>query len=289
MIRQVHLYKRILVFFLTTFLLIALALTGLYKKPTQWIGSLVGELIYTIQEGTLTTVSAFRGFFPRSLFSGGLDKENALLKKEIEQLHGEINRLKEEEARALRLSRLLAFTQASPLKFIAANVIGRETGPWLNTLMIDKGTSSGISVYMGVVTPRGVVGRVIKTFSRGAQVLLMTDANSAIAGMVQRTRDEGMVHGIGRDSARLKYLPRVSEVAEGDLLITSGLEGSFPKGLLIGRVQKIQRQGTGFFLDVTVTPEIAFSKLEEVLVLASLRETPQETTGSTTVTTLPTN
>jgi rod shape-determining protein MreC len=275
-IRQSHFYKRLLVILVPLGFLVFFALTGLYKGPLQWIGSFSSGLVYGVQKGVYATVSGISGFFYRYINVAGLERENIYLKREVDRLYGEVNRLQEQESQIKRLTKLLEFREASPETFIAANVIGRETGPWMETLMIDKGTLDGVEPYMGVVTPRGVVGKVIKTFRHGAQVLLLTDVNSAIAAIVQRTRDEGIVHGAGMGKARLKYLSPVAEIAAGDLLVTSGLEGSFSKGVLIGRVNKVQRQGNDFFLDITVTPEMLLSKLEEVLVLTSLQNTIDE-------------
>jgi len=245
---------------------------GIYKKPIQWVESLVGGGIYAVQEGTYSVVSGVKGVFTHYFFLVGLSDENPQLKKEIERLSGEINRLKEKEALADRLQRMLNFKERSPLTLIAANVIGRETGPWFQTFMINKGQDEGILVDMGVIVPTGIVGKVVKSFPHNAQVLLMTDTNSAIAAIVQRTREEGIVQGMGGNLVRLKYLPRVAEVLEGDILITSGLEGSFPKGLPMGRIKKVEKPEDSFFLNITLTPEISFSKLEEVLVV-SLKET----------------
>ncbi len=274
--RQVNIYKRLLVILFPLGMLIVIALTGLYKRPIQWVGSAVSGLVYTVQSGTHITVSGIGGFLNRYLNITAIDNENIRLKKQVDQLYGEIARLKEQEASAKRFAQLFEFKETSPETFIVANVIGRETGPWMETIMIDKGAEDGIAPYMGVITPRGVVGKVIKVSAHGSQVLLLTDAKSAIAAIDQRTREEGIVHGISLGKARLKYLSPVAEVAEGDLLVTSGLEGSFSKGLLIGKVEKVQRLGDDFFLDITIRPEISSHNLEEVLVLTTPQNSVDE-------------
>jgi len=253
-------------------LVIFFVVIGIYKKPIQWVESLVGGVIYSVQEGTYSVVSGISGIFTHYFFLVGLSDENPKLKKEVERLEGEVNRLKEKEALAVRLHRLLNFKEESPLTLIAASIIGRETGPWFQTFMINKGSDEGVFVDMGVIVPTGVVGKVIKTFPHNAQVLLITDTNSAIAAIVQRTREEGIVQGLGGNGARLKYLPHVAEVLEGDVLITSGLEGSFAKGLPIGKIKKVEKQEDSFFLNITLTPAVSFSKLEEVLVVSLQKE-----------------
>ena len=272
MIRKNNLYRRLLIYLLPIGLLLFLVFSRLYKVPLQWFEMVTTGVIYSVQEGTHSVTTGIGNTFSHYFFLVGLHDENALLKKEVDKLHGEVHRLQEEESRAQRLRKVLQFKQAAPWNLIAAEVIGRGADAWSNTLMINKGIQEGVRVGQGVITPRGVVGKVVKTFSHHAQVLLMTDAKSAIAAIVQRTREEGIVHGLGNGGAQMKYLPPVAKVAEGDVLITSGMEGSFTKGLRMGRIKKIQVLDDDFFLKVTVTPEISFSKLEEVLVV-TLQET----------------
>jgi len=268
MIRQDSLYKRLLIYLLPAGLFIFFFFSGLYKFPLQWMERLTVSVVYTLQNGTRAVTGGIGGFFSHYFFLVGLHDENTRLKKEVEALHGEVYRLQEEGARAKRLREVLRFKKASPLKLIAAEVIGRATHAGSNTLMISKGTQEGIVVNQGVITPRGVVGKVVKVFPHNAQVLLMTDTKSAIAAIVQRTREEGIVHGLGGgNGAHVKYLPLAAKVAVGDVLITSGLEGSFTKGIRIGRIKEIQILDDDFFLKVIVTPEISFSDMEEVLVL----------------------
>ncbi|MEK7286632.1 MAG: rod shape-determining protein MreC [Nitrospirota bacterium] len=268
MVRQKIFYKRLIAASVAAALVIFLVAIGIYKKPVQWTESLVAGVIYSVQEGTFAVSSGIGNFFSRYFFLVGLSDENPVLKKEIEHLQGEINRLKEKEVLANRLERLLQFKTASSLQLIAATVIGRETGPWFQTLMINKGQAEGVKVDMGVITPIGVLGKVVKVFSHHAQVLLITDKGSAIAAIVQRTRDEGIVQGLGEGKAHLKYLPSATEVKEGDRLITSGLEGSFSKGIVIGKIKKVEKLQDRFFLDIIVTPEVIFSKVEEVLIVS---------------------
>jgi len=264
--------KRFLLFIPITGLLLFFVLTKLYRIPLQWVESLTGEVVYSVQAGTYNLVTGVGGVFTRYFFLVGLHDKNALLTKEIEQLHGKLHHLKEEAARAKRLRRLLRLQEASPVQFIAAEIIGRQGGAWSDTLMVNKGRFDGVRLNRGVVTPRGVVGKVIKTFPHHAHVLLMTDPKNAISAIVQRTREEGMVHGMGRGKAELKYLPPVANVVIGDVLITSGLDGSFAKGLQIGRIQEVHVPPDDFFIRATVQSEISFSKLEEVLILMPSEE-----------------
>lgn len=199
----------------------------------------------------------------------GVEEENKQLRKELEYLQGQNSQLREAAAATKRLTVLLEFkTQALPT-MVAAQVIGRDTGNWYRTIILDKGESDGVEADMGVITPAGVVGRVVKTTAATSVVLLVTDPNNAIAGLVQRTRDEGIVEGTMQGLARLKYIPLLSNVRTGDRVVTSGLVGGFPRGLAIGTITKIDREEEALFQSAELAPEVDANRVEEVLVIQS--------------------
>jgi rod shape-determining protein MreC len=121
---------------------------------------------------------------------------------------------------------------------------------------------------MAVISPEGVIGQILKTSPDYATVLLMTDYNSAIDAIVQRTRAKAIVEGKEENRCQLKYLLRTEEVEVGDIVITSGLGGIFPKGLTIGEVRSVDKKGHGVFQYADLVPSVDLTKLEEVLVLA---------------------
>ena len=120
---------------------------------------------------------------------------------------------------------------------------------------------------MGVITPAGVVGRVVKTTGASSVVLLVTDPNNAIAGLIQRTRDEGIVEGTQQGLAQLKYIPLLSTLRDGDRVVTSGLVGGFPRGLAIGTITRIDKQEGALFQSAELMPEVDVGRVEEVLVI----------------------
>ena len=136
-------------------------------------------------------------------------------------------------------------------------------------MILNKGESDGVRVEMGVVTPAGVVGRIVKTNSASSVVLLVTDPNNAIAGVVQRTRDEGIVEGTSHGRARLKYIPLLSRVQAGDRVVTSGLTGAFPRGLAIGGLTQVEKSEGDLFQSAEIEPEVDLSKLDEVLIITA--------------------
>ena len=205
-------------------------------------------------------------------------KESDRLRGEMGLLQEENRRLKEATQRTTRLQVLLDYKTASPMRLTAAEVVGREPTHWYQTLLLNRGEDEGVRPDMGVVTPDGVAGVVLKTLPHHAQVLLLTDRHAAVAAVVQRTRDGGIVEGLGTETAagmfRVKYLPLSSEVAVGDLLVTSGLEGSFAAGIPIGHVTHVARKEGEMFLEVTAAPTAHFSKLEEVFIISDTGVAP---------------
>jgi len=167
-----------------------------------------------------------------------------------------------------RLRRLLDLKEHSIYECLASSVIAREPGNWFQALLLDRGERSGVKKNSIVVTPEGLVGRVIKVNKSSSQVLLITDPGSEIGALVQRTRIQGVIQGRKRDLI-LKYLPLEADVREGDLVLTSGLEGGlFPKSLVIGRIKKIEpSHPQDLFLKIVVIPEVNLSSLEELLLL----------------------
>jgi rod shape-determining protein MreC len=122
---------------------------------------------------------------------------------------------------------------------------------------------------MAVVTPLGVVGQVVSATARTSKVLLLTDPNSGIDVLVQRTRSRGIVSGSLDNGAVLKYVKRSEDIQEGDRLITSGMDGVFPKGLMVGTVIKVRKQHLGLFQYIEILPAVQSSRIEEVLVVAA--------------------
>jgi rod shape-determining protein MreC len=198
-----------------------------------------------------------------------VEEENRRLRKEVEYLQGQNSQLREAAAATDRLTALLEFKAQALPTMIAAQVIGRDTGNWYRTIILNKGESDGIEPDMGVITPAGVVGRVVKVTAATSVVLLVTDPNNAIAGLIQRTRDEGIVEGTTQGLAHLKYIPLLSSVRTGDRVVTSGLVGGFPRGLAIGTITTIDKEEGALFQSAELTPEVDANRVEEVLVIQS--------------------
>jgi rod shape-determining protein MreC len=131
---------------------------------------------------------------------------------------------------------------------------------------IDKGTSDRLQTDMAVISPSGVVGRVILPSPRASKVQLLVDRNAAAGAAIQRSRAQGVVVGLGTDELRLDYVPGTADVKPGDLVVTSGIDGIYPKGFVIGTVETVER-GAGPYHEIRVRPAVDFARLEEVLIV----------------------
>ena len=170
---------------------------------------------------------------------------------------------------AQRLKKLLAFSEEHNYHFISARVIGREQAALSRTILIDKGSAHGLKTGMPVVAPPGLIGRLIDVSWHASRVLLFIDENSNIDAVVQRNRTQGIISGAGSRGMILKYISKTQDVKEGDVIVSSGMGGVFPKGLLIGQVIHVDRQEASLFLKINVAPFVDLSKLEEILILAT--------------------
>ena len=253
-------------------------------KPTRSLLQHLGQPLAQIVAFPLRALAALDRNL-REAWSGyvalrHVHDENARLHREIEFLRGQNSELREVATAGQRLAASLEFKEGTGSETIAAQVIGRDATSWYRALVLNKGERDGIRPEMGVMTQAGVVGRVVKANSSTAVVLLITDPNNAVTGLIQRTRDEGIVEGTVRGLARMKYIPLLSAVRVGDAVVTSGLTGGFPKGLVIGSVRNIERVEGDLFRSADITPEVDVSKLEEVLVISTPRPFDERATDA---------
>ena len=191
-----------------------------------------------------------------------------MLKQKMIELETENHRMKEMVFENQRLRRLLQFQEKIPNPMIAAQVIGQDPSSWFKSVTINKGERDGVQRGMAVVSPEGMVGQILKTSSNYATVLLITDYNSAVDAIVQRTRAKAIVEGKGENRCQLKYLLRTEEASVGDIIVTSGLSGNFPKGLKIGEIRSVEKKGHGIFQYADLVPSVDLTKLEEVFIIS---------------------
>jgi rod shape-determining protein MreC len=253
--------------------LFALLLAALFLFPGQSQGLLeyldgpVGQLVRLPLEAFSSLDQGIAAMWQQYVSLQNVADENRRLRQEMDWLRGENHQLREAAAATQRLAVLLKFKEQAAPAMVAAQVIGRDSSNRYRSMILNKGETDGIQKDMGVITPSGVVGRVVKTTSATSVVLLVTDPNNAIAGLIQRTRDEGIVEGTPQGMAKLKYIPMLSSVKEGDQVVTSGLVGGFPRGLAIGTITTIDREEGALFQTAELAPEVDVHHVEEVLVI----------------------
>lgn len=219
-------------------------------------------------------VSSLGGYYGRDwgryIFIKNFGKvwdENQKLNEENSLLLQKVTRIGELESDNRRLRRLLGFLNSSPEILVAASVIGQEPNNWYQCIIIDKGGKHGVSMDMATVTTDGLVGRVSKVWPDMSKVQLIIDQSSGVGAMVQRTRVNGVVVGMLKNSCEFKYFDDNEDIQEGDVLITSGLGMVYPKGIMIGAVSKIEQKALNLDRYVEVKPFVHFSRLEDVFVL----------------------
>ncbi len=204
--------------------------------------------------------------------------ENQRLTEELAQLR---IRLQEERAvadQARTLQGLLDLRTRTPLRTTGAMVIAGGASPDFRTITIDKGMSAGLRADMAVISPTGVIGRVIMPSALASKVQLLIDRNAAAGVLIERSRAQGIVVGTGTDRLRMDYVPSVADVQVGDMVTTSGIDGIYPKGFVVGQIESIRR-GVGDYGSIVVRPAVNFSTIETVLVVLTPAAGPAEQPG----------
>ncbi len=206
-------------------------------------------------------------------------KQNQMLRSEVEQLRLQNVKANEYAAENIRLRELLGYTQsATQFDLVVARVIGRETATWTRMIVIDRGTQHGVQKNMAVVTARGLVGTVTEAGPVSAKVQLILDPRAAAGTLVQRSRVVGVVKGTPDDAMRPRMVnvPRGQDMAVGDIVVTSGLGGIYPKGIMVGTVSAVKNDGGGLLHYAEIAPAVDFQRLEDVAVIVASREAPPE-------------
>lgn len=225
------------------------------------------ELSGPFQKGISRGVGFFQDLWQRYAHLVHLEEENRLLREIVEELKQERVQLLESRNENDRLRALLGFQQDFQKPLLPAEIIAKDLSGWFQTAVIDRGTRDGVEEGMAVLSVQGVVGQVMESSRSFSRVLLITDPNSSVAAIIQRSRARGIVTGDGHELCRLKYLHQSEDAKPGDLALASGLDRVYPKGVLIGTVLDVETSDSDLFQRVVIQPSVDFLKLEEVLIL----------------------
>lgn len=247
---------------------IIMALSGL-------LGSIIGKAVdplVGIQSWVSTRVNAAVDFFtvPRDMNS--LLQQNAALQSEVSRLQSEIMELQQQLVETDILYALLDFARENPNnQYIAAAVIGKDPSPFLKYIIIDHGSDDGIFKGMPVVTEQGLVGNVDAVTASAARVQLITDQGSVVNVKLQESKIEAHVRGSVTGDITLEMVSPSVNLAEGDLVFTSGLGGTYPAEILIGQVSSLEINENELFQTASIQPSVDFSNLQAVLVISNFR------------------
>ncbi len=259
------------------FLVLSFSLLTLNRDGRRRVDPLGWVLLETLRwpQGAATVVTDYAaGVWSGYVGLVGVERENRQLRDRLRLLEGERLRTTEVDAQNQRLQKLLDFQRELSADVVTARVTGKDATGLFQTLSLDRGERDGVKPGMAVVCAQGVVGRIAQSSPHAARVLVIADHNSGVDALVQRTRVRGIVEGgLSEGGCSMKYIKRSDDVRVDDVVVTSGLDGIFPKGILVGRVSSVTRKDFGLFQAAEVAAAVDFSKLEEVLVVTS---SPQE-------------
>jgi len=242
-----------------------------HREQTGLFYRVILQLTAPVQKVLDGAIKSVADTWDHYLWLVDTESHNDQLVAENRKLRAELVQLEEIRLANERLRKLLDFREEIQLPALPAQVVAEDASSWFRTVVIDKGSKHGLREGLPVVVAEGVVGRTLQVSAYQARVLLITDASSAVAVLVQPSRSRGVCRGEG-SGLTLDYALRREDINENDMVVTSGTGGVFPKGLSVGRVVEVRQEEYGLFQGVKVEPTVDFSRLEEVLVL--LREAP---------------
>jgi rod shape-determining protein MreC len=219
-----------------------------------------------VQRAASGTVSLLKEGWTGYVALRGVQAENATLKSRLDALQIELQEQRALAERSQQLQKLLDLRERVSLPTTAADIIGLGASPDFQTVTISKGTTDGLKSDMAVLSPAGVVGRIVTPSARASKVQLLVDRNAAAGALVERSRAQGVVLGTGEGVLRMEYVAELGDVRTGDTVVTSGVDGIYPKGFVIGQVATVERRG-GAYKTITVRPAVDARDLESVLVV----------------------
>ena len=238
---------------------------GLILSPFQNAVSWLGDKVIFIKTSVIDIMN--------------VHEQNKALQAEVEELRAKNLAANEFEAENQRLRALLGYKEAATqFDLVAARVIGREAATWSSTVIINRGTADGIANDMAVVTAMGLVGHISEAGLNSSKVQLILDPRSSVGTLVQRpeSRVAGIVEGdINNPTApRMVNIPKNSDVIVGDVIVTSGFGGVYPKGIVVGKITDIQNEESGLLKYGVIETTVNFQKLEDVAIIVQSREAP---------------
>lgn len=238
------------------------------KTGVRALNAVTFEVFSRVEHGTASAVKGGQGFWGNYIGLRGVKAENDVLRRRVAALEVQLQQEHALASRSQRLQALMDLKSQATVPTLAAEVIAGNPDPVMRTITIDRGSADGVYPDMAVIAPGGVVGRIIGPVAQhAARVQLIIDRSAAAGALTERARAGGMVVGAeSNPPLRMELVSNLADVKPGDAVVASGVDGIYPKGYSIGRVETADR-GTGLYFVITVRPGVDFSSLEEVLVV----------------------
>jgi len=236
-------------------------------RDLPWWQGVLFDLAAPLQGLIAAPVDKARGLWVSYVDLLDVREENERMRHRVADLEEENLQYREALVASGHLQQIAAMRDDFEIPMLPSEVVGLDVVPWFRSVLMDRGGVHGVQAGNPVITAEGVVGLVTATSSRAAKTMLLLDRQSAIAGIVQRSRARGMVRGRGTDELEFEFVVRGGDVRAGDVVITSGLGSVYPKGLRIGEVVEVADPGGRLLQTASLRPAVDFGRLEQVFVM----------------------
>jgi len=250
------------------------------RDLSWWSGGLL-EVAAPIQRVLTAPIDLVRGVWRNYVALLDAREENETLRHQLAEAQEETLQLREALVASQTLEQVAELRSQLELPMLATEVVGQDVSPWFRTVVLDRGRDHGLRAGMPIVTENGVVGLVTATTPHASRAMLILDRQSAVDGMVQRSRVRGIVRGTGAPEVDFEFTGPVEEVKPGDLVITSGYGGVYPKGIRIGEVVSVAQEAPYLVRRAKLRPAVSFERLERVFALLWRSPTLELLSGDT--------
>lgn len=231
-----------------------------------WLQDTISTIVSPINSAAHAVGGFFGGFTGIFRSRANMGAENTILRARVKELEMDNARLREDAYQNLSLRQALALQRTTTFKAIAAEVISRKESSWFDTATVNRGSRSGVETGSAVFNHLGLLGQIEQVNLVNSQMVFLTDEDSGVGGMVQRSRSAGMVRGQGSDDLVLTFLPKDADVKVGDIVVTSGMGKVIPKGIPIGRVIQVVPNSLAGTTSALLKPSVRYDQVEQVLI-----------------------
>ncbi|MBW2269657.1 MAG: rod shape-determining protein MreC [Deltaproteobacteria bacterium] len=242
------------------------ALRGRARDLPPWAGPLL-DIAVPLQKSLAYPVDFVRERWDRYVALIGVQEVNSELRSQLARLQEENLQLREGLVASGRLARISEMRAGFEVPMLPAELVGSDVSPWFRSVLLDRGRADGVLSGMTVISENGLAGLVVSTSNHASKAMLLLDRQTAVDGTVQRSRARGIVRGGSDEALLFEFVARGADVLPGDMVMTSGLDGVHPKGLLVGTVKSVAEAGTDLLRTAVLEPAVDFGRLEQVFVM----------------------